>query len=166
QTISPLGVEVRYGRLNLLNSYGSELQTLPMTLQVEYYNGTGVGFVPNADDGCTVINDVVITDADVSDSLSVAETCIWDSAAQSGSYNCASAGNPGDQFSALPVASNFNLNLMGPGAGNTGVLNVTVNAPGYLDFDWLGGGMTDPTGTASFGLHNLNNRTIFMKEVR
>ncbi len=166
QTIEPAGVEVRYGRLSLLNAYGSELQTLPMTLQVEYYNGSGSGFVPNTLDACTTINNIVITDADAGDGLAVSETCIWDSVGESGSFNCASAGNPADQYSAIPVASNFNLNLMGPGVGNTGVLNVTANSPGHLDFDWLGAGLSDPTGTASFGIHNSNNRMIFMKEVR
>ena len=166
QTITPTGTEVRYGRLNLLHAYGSELQTLAMTMLVEYYNGAGSGFVPNTMDTCTVINNVVITDGDPTDSLQVNETCIWDSFGNSGSYNCASAGVAVDQYSQTPVASNFNLNLMGPGEGNTGVLNVTAGSPAYLDFDWLGGGMTDPTGTATFGIHNTNNRMIFMKEVR
>ena len=156
----------RYGRLAVLNAYGSELQTLPMTMRVEYYNGSGSGFIPNTDDSCTVINDVVITDADTGDSLAVNETCIWDPAGNSGSYSCASAGDPADQYSPTPAASDFNLNLMGPGTGNTGVLNVTVNSPDHLDFDWLGGGMSNPTGTASFGIHNTNSRMIFLKEVR
>lgn len=158
-------VLVRYGRLNLINAYGSELQTLPMSMQVEYYAGSATGFVPNTDDSCTLINNVVITDV-VADSLSVNETCIWDSAGSSGSYHCATAGDAADQYSPIPIASNFNLNLMGPGVGNTGVLNVTADAPSHLEYDWNGSGNIDPTGTASFGLHNRDSQTIFLKEVR
>jgi hypothetical protein len=162
-TVNP--VLVRYGRLNIMNAYGSELQTLPMVMQVEYYNGAANGFVPNTDDSCTAINNVVITDT-VADTLSVNETCIWDSAGNSGSYNCATAGDLADQYSPNPIGSNFNLNLKGPGAGNTGVLNVTADAPSYLEYDWTGGGLGDPTGTASFGIHNRDSQTIFLKEVR
>jgi len=158
-------VLVHYGRLNLLNAYGSELQTLPMTMQVEYYAGSATDFVPNTDDSCTVINDVVITDI-VADDLSVNETCIWDATGDSGSFNCAMAGDAADQYSSTPIASNFNLNLMGPGAGNTGVLNVIADAPTHLEYDWNGTGLSDPTGTASFGIHNRESQTIFLKEVR
>jgi len=158
-------VLVRYGRLNVENAFGSELQTLPMSMQVQYFNGTGTGFVANLDDTCTAINNVVITDP-VVDSLSVGETCIWDSAGNSGSFNCASPGSLADQYSPTPIAADFNLNLMGPGAGNTGVLNVTADAPAYLEFDWTGTGLNDPTASASFGIQNVDNQMIFIREVR
>ena len=159
-------VLVRYGRLALINAYGSELQTLPMPMQVEYFSGAGAGFVPNATDTCTVINTVVITEPPgVTQTLEVDDTCIWDPVGDSGSFNCSSAGSGADQYFATPVAADFNLNLKAPDGATTGVLNITADAPEYLEFNWTGT-PGDPTATATFGIHNTDNNLIFMREVR
>ncbi len=56
------GKEMRFGRLNLQNAYGSELLDLPINLMAEYYAdldgagpGTDLGFVTNTADICTTV---------------------------------------------------------------------------------------------------------------
>jgi hypothetical protein len=45
--------DLRYGRLNLYNNFGSELLGLSLPLNAEYYLGATAEFVINADDSCT-----------------------------------------------------------------------------------------------------------------
>jgi MSHA biogenesis protein MshQ len=45
------GSEFRYGRLNVVNAYGSDRLPLPITVNAQYWNGTA--FVTNAADNCT-----------------------------------------------------------------------------------------------------------------
>ncbi len=45
--------DLRYGRLNLFNNFGSELLGLSLPLNAEYYLDTTAEFVINADDSCT-----------------------------------------------------------------------------------------------------------------
>lgn len=44
---------LRYGRLNLQNTFGSELNALSMKMTTEYYLNTTAEFVTNVDDSCT-----------------------------------------------------------------------------------------------------------------
>lgn len=56
-TATPLafdaGNQFRFGRLRLMNTYGSELLDIRVPLRAEYYTGTGWGL--NTDDSCTAI---------------------------------------------------------------------------------------------------------------
>ena len=53
-THSLLGqTDIRYGRLNLQNNFGSELLTLTMPLTTEYYLDATAEFITNVDDSCT-----------------------------------------------------------------------------------------------------------------
>ena len=53
-THSLLGqTDIRYGRLNLQNNFGSELLTLTMPLTAEYYLDATAEFITNVDDSCT-----------------------------------------------------------------------------------------------------------------
>ena len=45
--------DIRYGRLNLQNNFGSELLTLTMPLSAEYYLNATAEFITNIDDSCT-----------------------------------------------------------------------------------------------------------------
>jgi MSHA biogenesis protein MshQ len=45
--------DIRYGRLNLQNNFGSELLALTLPLSTEYYQATAAEFVTNVDDSCT-----------------------------------------------------------------------------------------------------------------
>lgn len=46
-------ISVRFGRLRLLNAYGSELLDLPIPIQTQYWSG--VSFVTNTADSCTAL---------------------------------------------------------------------------------------------------------------
>lgn len=165
--LAPVGVPIRYGRLRIGNAHGSELQTLPMPMQVEYFAGAAVGFQPNGADGCTSINDLQLVDGDTSDSLTPGASCIWDSLGASGGFACAAAGAAADQYRASPIGGDFNLNLMAPAGGASGVLQVTAaDTPSWLEFNWQGSGDSKPVGLASFGIYRGNPRVIFMREVR
>lgn len=169
QLFQPTGVPVRFGRLALANAHGSELETLSVPLQVEYYDGSGNGFVTNAADLCTTGLTLSLTDLDASDGLLVTsgagkETAIYADVPTAGGYSADDLSNPAWLFSQPPVAGDFNLNLQAPGAGNSGSAGVHVNAPAWLEYRWSGGAMSDPSSKATFGIFNRPSSIIYMRE--
>jgi MSHA biogenesis protein MshQ len=145
---------MRYGRLQLLNAYGSELLPLPMTLRAQYWNGSA--WVVNADDSCTTV---------------VAPT--------SGSgltfYPTVAPGAPGNHLSAGQTLASVNasgklaagdagLRFSAPGAGNGGYVDVSISllTRPWLRFPWAGAGDADPSGRATFGIYK--SRLIYSRE--
>ena len=164
QMLSPGGVAIRYGRVNIANAFGSELQTLPMPMRIEYFAGPATRFQDNAADLCTSIGTLTIADADPGDSLLPADTCIWDAAGASGAFACSSPGAGPDQYRATPLGGDFNLNLMAPVGGAAGALRIGADVPDWLEFDWSGAGNQDPSGVATFGRFRGHDRIIFWRE--
>lgn len=176
-TVSSLGhseptVDIRSGRLNIENAFGSELNDLAVPVTVQYFNGNG--YVTNAKDtSCTSIS-LGLSDPNTTDSLtagtggSAGQTCIWDDSAKSGGSNCSAAGLlPGpvsEQFTEPPLAGNFNVWLKAPGAGFTGNMDITGTAPTWLLYNWSGSGPSNPRGRASFGLFRGDDRIIYWRE--
>ena len=137
----------RYGRFIVENSFGSELSDVLMNVRSEYYEalGTNAGFVRNNDDVCTAIFVSDVSFSNFTDNLSSLET--------SASINGWSNGGGGVLLSA-------------PGVGNSGGATVTVDVPAWLEFDYKGLGVSDPTGQVAFGIHNNNkNNMIYLREV-
>jgi MSHA biogenesis protein MshQ len=64
------------------------------------------------------------------------------------------------------VGGDFNLNLQAPGEGNTGSAGISVDAPGWLEFDWQGAGVSDPTAKATFGIFRRPSSIIYLREAR
>lgn len=165
-------LNIRSGRLNVENAFGSELDDLAVPTTVQYFDGNG--YVTNTlDSNCSTIS-LSLSDPDATDSLTAGtggsngQTCIWDDDGESGSSNC-SAGSvlPGlgiRQFAEPPLAGDFNTWLMAPGAGNTGNMDINGTAPIWLQYNWNGGGLTDPSGRASFGLFRGDDRIIYWRE--
>ena len=58
--------QMRFGRLTLGNAFGSELLDLPIPMETQYYNSSGV-YVTNVDDSCTsiVLNNVFLSSGTV-----------------------------------------------------------------------------------------------------
>ncbi len=164
--LATTGVPIRYGRVNIANAHGSELQTLSVPMRLEYFAGASAGFQANVADGCTSVNSVSLLDGDGSDSLLPGDSCIWDAAASSGAFACSGAGLPAEQYDASPGSGDFNLKLMAPTGGASGVLKVSADVDPWLEFDWQGGGDSDPEGLATFGIYQGDARLIFMREVR
>jgi MSHA biogenesis protein MshQ len=141
--------EVIYGRLEVLNAFGPETETLNVGLLLSSYAASGEFLVNSADSCSTYIQ----------------------SAASLGNYQ---DGLPAVSLLAPGTATNFvngasvingGLLLSSPGAMNTGSVDVTYDAPSWLEYDWAGSGATDPLGTAIFGQYRGHDKVIYWREV-
>ena len=160
------GPGMRYGRLSVANAFGSELVDLSVRAQAEYFVSPSVGFVPNTADSCAT--PVSVSFAGYTENLGGGETCVLDTGSPGASgEGCAVASPPGNQFREPPLAGDFNLFLAAPGTGNDGSVNITVDAPSWLEYDWNTGstGLEDPTGTAVFGIFKGRFSTIYTREL-
>jgi hypothetical protein len=144
--------ELRFGRLNLVNAYGPETESLPLPWLAEYYDGTN--FITNTDDSCSAW---LATEVEYLDSkgelIDLGQTVA--SYAHSGTDFRVSNGDAGVTMSA-------------PGAGNTGVVNVSVDltAAPYFRFDWDGDGSfeEEPSANIVFGQFRSNDKVIFQRQ--
>ncbi|MCF6291400.1 MAG: hypothetical protein L3J03_10455 [Desulfobacterales bacterium] len=149
------GTELRWGRFNILNSYGPETDDLAVPLTVQYYTATG--FSTNSADSCTSAS---ITLGSYSDNLASGETCVQDTGSPGASNaGCAVAGPVAKQFQEPPAAGDFNLYLKAPGAGNNGSVDVTVSEESN------GAWLPAATSTATFGIFRGNDRIINWREI-
>ncbi len=169
QQFQPTGVPIRFGRLALANAHGSELETLKVQFQVEYYDGPTNGFRANTTDICTSGVALTLSDLDGSDNLLVTtgagkETAIYADVATAAGYSADDLSNPAWLLVQPPVSGQFNLNLQAPGAGNSGSAGVQVDAPAWLEYRWSGGVMSDPSSKATFGIFNRPSSIIYMRE--
>ncbi|MCP4995314.1 MAG: hypothetical protein GY934_16280 [Gammaproteobacteria bacterium] len=169
QEFQPTGVPIRFGRLALANAHGSELETLNVPFQVEYYDGPTNGFRANTTDICTSGVTLTLSDLDGSDNLLVTagagkETAIYADVATAAGYSADDLSNPAWLFAQPPVSGQFNLNLQAPGTGNSGSAGVQADAPAWLEYRWSGGVMSDPSSKATFGIFNRPSSIIYMRE--
>lgn len=139
------GVSVRFGRLWLEDTYGSDMSDLMMTLRTEYFNGSG--YVVNTFDDCY---DWDGANASI-DSLSVVLS-------STGTLTDGSSGNTGLMLQATSDV---------PGTPDEGDAVVTYAAPAWLQGDYdSNGSFENPEGTATFGINRGHERLIFRQEVR
>ena len=160
------GAAMRYGRGRLLNAYGSELVNLALPFRTEYFVSAAIGFVPHVDDSCST--PVSLSLGAFTENLAAGETCVLDSGNPGDSgAGCAAAGPPALRYSEPPLASDFNLHLLAPGAGNDGSTTATADVPDWLEFEWnlSTPGREDPAGTAVFGIFRGADRRIYMREL-
>jgi MSHA biogenesis protein MshQ len=140
--------DVRYGRLRLMNAYGSELLPLAVPAAAQYYNGTN--WVTNALDSSTPPVPWAVLPA-VSTAL------------------LGGTGSTTPSLSAALVSGKASLAASAPGAGKYGYLDLTVTVPDYLKFPWTGAAATDPTARVTFGIYNQpgnSSKIIYRREVR
>jgi len=148
---SPSGVEIRFGRLVLQNSFGPETSHLPQPMQIEHF--TSNGFIVSSDNNCVSY-----------DSENIELSTISLDHALTGALP-----EPGS----LEATGNFiagktrTIKLAAPGAGNQGKIGVLYEAYDWLKYDWNLNGVYDdnPSAVASFGLFRGNDRIISWKEV-
>lgn len=139
------GVSVRFGRLWLEDTYGSDISDLTMALRSEYFNGSG--YVVNTFDDCTGWDG---TNANI-DSLS-------NILSATGTLTDGTSGDTGLMLEASSVVS---------GASSIGDAVVTYAAPAWLQGDYDdNGSYENPQAQATFGIHRGHERLIFRKEVR
>ena len=149
-TLNPFGLEVRFGRWYIENTYGPETHDLAMPMQIQYWDGNK--FATNNADNFTVFNASskgTITDI----SLAPAITSVF--------------GN-----GSFITGKTNNLILSSPGANNHGEISFSYTAPTWLQFDWKNedGGFNgpyddNPSANATFGLYRGNDRIISWREV-
>lgn len=143
---------LRFGRIHILNAYGSELLPLAVPVYAEHYAGSG--FAVNAADSCTGLA--------LTPSASSAPTSYrWgDLTLGNPQRNLAvDSTQPGTAANPLTLAGGSALVLMSaPGTGKDGSLDLTLTVPAWLQYDWNGdGGYADaPTGRAVFGIYKGN----------
>jgi hypothetical protein len=129
----------RFGRLFLLNGYGSERLPLDLAYGSEYYASVGSGFGRNLADACSVGGAVTLSDG-ISASTSV-------------------VGSPG----AL-LAGQGRIRLAAPGLAGT--LTVTLDGVSWLRADTNGdGSYTEPVSAqAAFGQFRQGDKQIYLRE--
>ena len=143
--VSPTGVEIRFGRLVLENSFGPETSSLPQPMQIEHFDGTN--YIVSENNNCVTYDASNITLSNIS--LNPLLT--------------SATGDPGDFVDGKTRA----IELTAPGTGNTGEIDVLYSTFDWLKFDWDNTGSYDqnPTAVATFGLYRANDRIISWREI-
>ncbi len=156
--LQPAGVEIRYGRLLVDDSYGPQTDDLNLSVRAEYYNGTD--FVDNPDDYCSIVAPTLAVTLDNwQDNLSTGETSV--------------TGTTG----LLAGRGEFILNAPGVGSGsdtNDGAVDLTLDlsstAPPqtWLLNDENADGLfnENPSCTASFGMYRGDDRFLYWRETQ
>ncbi len=163
------GKAMRYGRLRLGAASGSQLQTLRVPVEAQYWNGTF--WITNVNDGCTTLDPGNVGLGNFIGSLDPGETTV-----------------PPGTISLL--SGRGAITLSAPGAGNNGSVDLAVNldvtssttatacpiAPpftpsatgankAYLRGKWCGATHTkDPSTRARFGINRGSDETIYIRE--
>ncbi|MEO2281265.1 DUF6701 domain-containing protein [Pseudoalteromonas pernae] len=132
-------LDVRFGRMRLENSFGSEFEPLQVPMQTQYWQGTG--WALNTADACT----------------SYAATQLSDSSAQlqlTGSGTLALGGY------------DVGEGMFADSQGKTGDYPLSYPASDWLLWDWDGDGKADndPTAVLRFGSYRGNDRIIYWRE--
>ncbi len=141
--------KIRYGRLMVKPAFGPETRDLDVTLQTQYFDGAL--FAKNTLDDCTTYAPGQASLSNYSGNLSSGETTIMAAGVTT--------------FVAGESPASMPLLLSAPGIGNDGAVDITLDVPAYLQYDWNGSGSADPSGSARFGRYRGNDRIIFWKEL-
>jgi MSHA biogenesis protein MshQ len=160
------GKPMRFGRLTIRSTNGSQLVALPVPLETQYWSGTA--FITNDADNCTTLATNNVAMSNFTSNLAACETA-----------NTA--------VSAF-VKGRSTLTLAAPGSGNNGSVDLAVNlsaassgttcttvgggtvpAAGanrtYLQGNWTGGTYTvNPSARATFGVYKGSDEVIFIRE--
>ena len=137
------GSRILYGRLNLENAYGSELEDLEIPLQTEFYEDSY--WVLNASDNCTSYHSDYLFFYDFEEPLSESNISV-----SGGGY--------------MDEGYGLLMKIASPGEGIYG------QTKSYYDLDaagmpWLKHKEENPTGVVSFGIYQGDNRFIFVREM-
>ncbi|MDC9724490.1 MAG: hypothetical protein PSN44_01020 [Gammaproteobacteria bacterium] len=159
QSLTPSGAIMRFGRLTIANSHGSELAPLTVPVTTEYFNGTNWSL--NNLDNCTSLN--LVSNISLSNPAS----------GNNNPGNTAmviETGSSTGSFVNLPFSTGQgNLLFTAPGEDNQGYIDIKGALMDFewLQFDWNSDGSfnEEPSGRASFGLFLGNEKLIFRREV-
>ncbi|NOX49256.1 MAG: hypothetical protein GXP16_01805 [Gammaproteobacteria bacterium] len=138
--------DVYYGRMMVLPAIGAADQPLNIDLEAQVFNAGG--FMENIADDCSDYIGSGATLSNFQADLSFGETTITGPETLTNLVL-------GHADSASP------LQLSAPGLGNEGVLEVQLQVPSWLQYDWQGAGNENPRANASFGQYRGHDRIIF-----
>lgn len=161
-TLQPSGEPIRFGRIAIDSTHGSELVPLTTAIRVEYFNG--FSWIENTADACTVINQT--------NHLGLRNPDTSGGTLQSGNTTMTiGAGSTSATLSnANPLSSgSASLTLSAPGQDNQGYVDVSsrigASYPWLLgDYDNSGSYNNEAQGRVSFGLFRGSNNIIFRRE--
>jgi len=159
------GVEVRFGRWLLENSYGPETSPLPVTMFAQHFDGTS--FINNAKENCLIpiVGSKVIT-GDIGD----AGLNLWD-------YRLVDLDASDNLLPSHTAATVENKSFMAglyqwlifsaPGGNKQGSLNVEYQVPPWLQYDWNNDTnfTNNPSAKLTFGIFRGNDRIIYQREI-
>lgn len=145
--------EIRYGRMQIQNTYGPETSALNQPIFIQYFDGTG--FVTNTDDSCTAVSTGNITLQEDGESA-LAQGVVTNVPVGSGTTDLTLGAN-------TIAAGEANLTYTPTGAGNTGTLTMTYDVPAWLEFNWSASS-NDPSATVTFGRYRGSDRVIYWLE--
>lgn len=136
----------RYGRLNISNAHGSELLPLPISAKVQYFDGTSAAccYVTNSMDSVTSFAAGTVS---WTNCQKLAANSTWPTTCP-----------PPTTVSPATVAfltGKSSFILAKPGVGNTGSVDMTINAPSYLPSN---------TARATFGVYKGAKEFIYLRE--
>jgi predicted acyltransferase (DUF342 family) len=142
---SPTGVEIRFGRLILKNSFGPETSNLPQPMQLEHFDGTA--FTVTSDNNCVSYDasNMILTNISLDPSLS----------------------NVLGGTGSFVLGKTREIQLESPGVGNQGEIGVSYDTYNWLKYDWDNDGAYDdnPSVVTTFGLYRGNDRIIYWREI-
>jgi len=161
---------IRSGRVQLQNAYGSEFLPLPIPMTIQFWNGS---WQPNTADTCTVIlpsqfawDFLPAGVAPRANSLTACRSAATTISGTAPNYTVNLAA-PGANFAGW---ANLTLNLAATALGSTctavnsgtgySALATTANAP-WLQFNWIGT-LGNPTARATFG--SFRSPLIYRRE--
>lgn len=144
---------IRYGRLFLENTFGSELLPLTLPLYAEYYDGAQ--FVRNTGDSCTNYSSGSLTFSN--------PVPLGFSVTPNGATGTLNQGGYGTIDPVIQITAN---------GQQPGSICIAHTVPDYLRFNWAaipGLSCTDPDGDpsakATFGIFDGSQRQIYIREV-
>ncbi len=144
------GINLRFGRALIENSFGPETANFPQKLSTEYLNASG-RYVINEQDSCTPYDasNIILNSGTLDKNLTSVNTVTGQ----------------------LEEGETRAITLTAPGAGNQGTINIEYDIYSWLKYDWNWNGVDtktfseNPTATAAFGLFRGNDRIIYQGEV-
>ena len=153
-TLTPDPIDIRFGRIALMNAHGSELSDLRVGMYVEYLDAISGFYILNEDDEDSIINTVNLS---IDNNLSSGSTTI-------------------EVINPVSDLGDYGVNLTAPGAGADGYIDITPNLSDtgtnpaslpWLQYDWDGDGNHDdnPTGRATFGIYEGNPVNIYIQQI-
>lgn len=180
--------DIRYGRLNLQNNFGSELNSLTMTMSTEYYLNSTAEFITNTLDSCTARSsaDVLLyNDIQPKAGRALGNTVIDIGGGNTStltSISAFSAGQSNLTFSAPGIEGYFDIEMQTPswlrsdidgidqgiqGPGMHCIPGLSPSDPAFIGACVGDGNLVDevPLGRGHFGIFKGSDNVIYTREV-